>query len=107
MGWKRQASGLQLSPGCRPSPNGTDSLDGNVPKVVPKVTGSGGLSLIPGVSSTAFFIPQEPGAAGEDREGRREQEEGRVHGQQQRYGWLRECEVKGSSGLFPTAPCSA
>lgn len=77
MGRRRQGSGLWLSPGCPPSPNGSDSLDGNVPKVVPKVAGSGGLPLVPGVPSTAFLIPPEPGAAGGGREGRKKQEGGK------------------------------
>lgn len=77
VGWRRQGSGLWLSPGCPPSPKGSDSLDSNVPTVVPKVVGSGGLPLIPGVPSTAFLIPPEPRAAGGGREGRREQEGGR------------------------------
>lgn len=55
VGWKRQGPGLQLSPGCPPVPNGSDSLDNNVPKVVSKVTSSGGLPLTPGVPSAAFL----------------------------------------------------
>lgn len=59
-GGGRRRSGLQLTHGRCP-PNGSDSLHGDVPKAVPKVVGSGGLLLIPGVPSTAPFAPPEPG----------------------------------------------
>lgn len=38
--------------------NGSDSLDSNDPKVVPKVAGSGGLPLVPGVPAPVYFSPQ-------------------------------------------------
>jgi hypothetical protein len=69
-------------------PNGSDSLDGNVLKVVPKVTSSRG-ALVPVVLSPSYFIPLDPGAGGgggrAGREGK-EQGGGRVHGQQWLYG---------------------
>lgn len=106
MGRKRQGSGLQLSPGCTLVPNGSDSLDNSVPKVIPKVTSSG-----VGAAPPSQGCPQQPfytsGAwtfwweQGGKRVSRRE---GRVHGQQQLYGWPGECEAKGTSVLLPSSP---
>lgn len=39
-----------------------------------------------------------------DMEGMRSGRQGRVHGQQQLYGWPRECEVKETSTLLPGSP---
>lgn len=79
------------------APNGNDSLGGSLPKVIPKVTGSGGLPLF----YTCFTPPEPDPVVGAGRR------RGGVHGQQQCYGWLCECEVKETSMLAPAAPCSA
>lgn len=102
---EKPGSGLWLSPGCPPPPNGSDSLDSNVPKVVPEVAGSAGwLPLSPGASTAFFPPPPESGAAvGAGREGGSGRQ-GRVPGQQQLYGWPSECEVKGTSVLLPGSP---
>lgn len=104
-GWESQGSGLRLSSGCPPPLNGSDSLDGNVPKVVPKVAGSGGCPQPRGAINSLFlFTPPESGAAvGAGREGGSGRQ-GRVRGQQQLYGWPSECEVKGTSMLLPGSP---
>lgn len=104
MGWKRQGSGLRLSPGCPTISNGSDSLDNNVPKVVPKVISSGGLPLIPGVPSAAFLHFWSLELLVEQGGKRVSRREGRVHGQQQLYGWPGECEVKGTSVLLLSSP---
>lgn len=88
-----------------PAPKGSDFLGGNIPETIPKVAGSGGLPLAPGVPSPACFTPLEPGAGDGGREGggQRRREE-RVQDQQQLYGWLCECEVKETSLLVPSSP---
>lgn len=77
--WGRRGSGLWLSSGHPLLLNGSDSLGCNVPRVIPKVAGSGGLPLVSGVPSPAYFKPPEPGAGGGGRqgEGRGEEEGGK------------------------------